>query len=496
MENNNRNWYETPAAANKTENSGHDNQHSGGAYSQIPNYQQGGAQYMQNPYGQNYAWQQPEEPPKKEKKRLEKKPVTMGKLVACMLVMALLGGGIGAGAMYLIGQRNADTAQPGDSITGKNGNAFVPPSFENAQQETAQGGASQNAADSEAPSAGLQLIPPSGSSVSGDSGSIIRAAMSSVVGIDIEQEVFTGNYGYGFGMEGGESTSETVGSGSGVIITMDGYIVTNSHVVSGGETIKVHLEDGTEYTAELIADDSYTDLAVIKIDAENLPAAVLGNSGEMLVCDEVYAIGNPLGVYAGSVSEGIISGLDRIVKIEGVEMTLMQTTAAVNPGNSGGGLFNSRGELIGIVNAKSSGSDVEGLGFAIPIDSAKGIIADMIDLGYVTGRPYLGISMQNISIRTASPGGMNGGFFPFGAFGSYGYVNRVQVANIEAGSAAEQGGMQVNDIIISINGTEVSGSSELSMLLYEYQVGESVTITVQRGTELLDLSIVLGERSN
>ena len=167
----------------------------------------------------------------------------------------------------------------------------------------------------------------------------------------------------------------------------------------------------------------------------------------------------------------------------------------MNPGNSGGGLFNGKGELIGIVNAKSSGTDVEGLGFAIPIDSAKQIIMDLIDLGYVSGRPYLGISMQNISIRTTSNSGNNGSFFPFGSYGSYGYVNRVQVVGIEEGSAAEQAGMQVNDIIVSLGGTEINGSSDLSTLLYEYKVGDTVTITVQRGTELLDLSVTLGERT-
>ena len=337
----------------------------------------------------------------------------------------------------------------------------------------------------------------SGSSTTstGDTGSIIRTCMSSVVGIDIEQEVSNGYAMFGYGQSESGSTSETVGSGSGVIVTSDGYIVTNNHVVEGADAIKVHLEDGTEYPATLIGTDSYTDLAVIKIDATGLPAATLGNSGDMLVCDTVYAIGNPLGVLASSVSEGIISGLDRVIEIEGQEMTLMQTTAAVNPGNSGGGLFNSKGELIGIVNAKSSGTDVEGLGFAIPIDSAKQIIMDLIDLGYVSGRPYLGISMQNISIRTTSNSGNNGSFFPFGSYGSYGYVNRVQVVGIEEGSAAEQAGMQVNDIIVSLGGTEINGSSDLSTLLYEYKVGDTVTITVQRGTELLDLSVTLGERT-
>ena len=452
MENNNWNWYE-----NATPNTGNFN--------------------TQQPAGGNGGGN------KKERKHV----ATWTQLIICMLVMALIGGGIGAGAVYFA---NRDQVKE-EAQLGPNDTVVTPPDAAGAPSGTENG----NSPASQ-PSAGLNMSSGTNQPNGDETGSVIRSCMSSVVGIDIEQEISNGYsmFGYGQQKEDG-TTSETVGSGSGVIVTADGYIVTNNHVVEGGDTIKVHLEDGTEYTATLIGTDSYTDLAVIKIDATNIPAATLGNSGDMLVCDPVYAIGNPLGVLASSVSEGIISGLDRVITVEGQEMTLMQTTAAVNPGNSGGGLFNSRGELIGIVNAKSSGTDVEGLGFAIPIDSAKQIIADLIDLGYVTGRPYLGISMQNISIRTNSNSGNNGGFFPFGSYSTYGYVNRVQVVGIEEGSAAEKGGMKVNDIIVSLGGTEINGSSDLSTLLYEYKVGDTVTITVQRGTELIDLSITLGERT-
>ena len=465
MENNNWNWYEnaTPNAGNNTQ-------------------QPAGSNYNGN-YDGNYGSNS--NGGRKERKR----GVTWTQLIVCMLVMALIGGGIGAGAVYFA-NRNQGNNQ--NALVNSDNNTVI--TTPNANSDPAGNPSGTNGSNSTPPSSGIVMSSGTNTANAGDTGSIIRPCMSSVVGIDIEQEVSAGYPMFGYNSSEG-ATSETVGSGSGVIVTSDGYIVTNNHVVEGADAIKVHLEDGTEYTATLIGTDRYTDLAVIKIDAANLPAATLGNSSDALVCDAVYAIGNPLGVLASSVSEGIISGLDRVIKIDGIEMTLMQTTAAVNPGNSGGGLFNSRGELIGIVNAKRSGTDVEGLGFAIPIDSAKQVITDLIDLGYVTGRPYLGISMQNISIRTGSSSGNNGGFFPFGSYGAYGYVNRVQVMGVEAGSAAEAAGMQVNDIIVSLNGTEINGSTSLSMLLYEYNVGDTVTITVQRGTELIDLSVTLGERT-
>ena len=312
--------------------------------------------------------------------------------------------------------------------------------------------------------------------------SVIQNSMSSVVGIYLSATTI--NYT-------GASEEEDLGSGSGVIITSDGYIVTNNHVVEGGQNIRVCLQDGSEYEATLIGTDSYSDLAVIKIDATGLPAATLGTSSNMTVGDPVFAIGNPLGVLSSSVSQGIISGLDRTINVDGHNMTLMQTDAAVNPGNSGGGLFNANGELIGIVNAKSYGLDVEGIGFAIPMDTAKSIIMDLIDLGYVTGRPYLGISMQDVALRFGSGYSSN----PFFSFGGN-YVTGVQVVAVEEGSPAQNAGLQVNDVIVGLNDQEITGTSQLSALLYEYKVGDTVTISVLRGNETQQLSVTLGSRES
>ena len=312
--------------------------------------------------------------------------------------------------------------------------------------------------------------------------SVIQNSMSSVVGIYLSATTI--NYT-------GASEEEDLGSGSGVIITSDGYIVTNNHVVEGGQNIRVCLQDGSEYEATLIGTDSYSDLAVIKIDATGLPAATLGTSSNMTVGDPVFAIGNPLGVLSSSVSQGIISGLDRTINVDGHNMTLMQTDAAVNPGNSGGGLFNANGELIGIVNAKSYGLDVEGIGFAIPMDTAKSIIMDLIDLGYVTGRPYLGISMQDVALRFGSGYSSN----PFFSFGGN-YVTGVQVVAVEEGSPAQNAGLQVNDVIVGLDDQEITGTSQLSALLYEYKVGDTVTISVLRGNETQQLSVTLGSRES
>ena len=282
-----------------------------------------------------------------------------------------------------------------------------------------------------------------------------------------------------------EGKPQLRGSGSGVIISADGYIVTNNHVVAGAEKLKVYLQDGTEYEAELIGTDSYTDLAVIKIAAENLPAAVLGSSNESMVGDTVYAIGNPLGVLATSVSKGIVSGLDREITLDNKQMTLMQVNASVNPGNSGGGLFNADGELIGIVNSKASGNNVEGIGFAIPMDTAKPVISDLMDHGYVTGRPYIGIVMQNVTFSTGG----------YGFFGG-GYTTHPQIYSIEAGSSAEKAGLKVNDIILAFDGETVNSSSDISAKLYGYKVGDMVTITVQRGSAMIDVTLTLGDRAS
>ncbi|MBQ1203777.1 MAG: trypsin-like peptidase domain-containing protein, partial [Loktanella sp.] len=182
------------------------------------------------------------------------------------------------------------------------------------------------------------------------------------------------------------------GAGSGVIISADGYIITNNHVIDGASKITVRLTTGTEYAATLIGTDSQSDIAVLKVDAAGLPFATIGDSSKLMVGQEVVAIGNPLGELGGSVTNGIVSALDREITVDGQKMRLLQTNAAINPGNSGGGLFNMNGELIAIVNAKSSGEAIEGLGFAIPINYAHEVAQELLKNGYVSGRPAMGIS--------------------------------------------------------------------------------------------------------
>lgn len=225
-----------------------------------------------------------------------------------------------------------------------------------------------------------------------DAASVAAAASDSVVEITTES-VQTGSY---------FNQYVATGAGSGVIISADGYIVTNDHVISGANSIAVRLHDGTTLDAALVATDAKTDLAVIRVQAQGLIPATLGTSADLVVGQPVVAIGNPLGRLGGTVTDGIISAKDRVISIDGEHMTLLQTNAAVNPGNSGGGLFDAQARLVGVVNSKSSGSDVEGLGFAIPIDTARPVIEQLITQGYVSGRPSLGMELVELtSYRSA-----------------------------------------------------------------------------------------------
>lgn len=310
---------------------------------------------------------------------------------------------------------------------------------------------------------------PSASS-SGNAALISAAALETVVEITTESVTynsFMGQY-------------VTEGAGSGVIVSSDGYIATNNHVIDGASSINVTLSNGTEYTAELIASDSKTDLAVIKIDADGLTPAVFGSSSDLSVGESVIAIGNPLGELGGTVTSGIISALDREVTVDGQSMVLLQTDASVSPGNSGGGLFNSNGELIGIVNAKSSGENAEGLGFAIPSDTAKEVVEQLIAFGYVQGRASLGLTLVDINDW------MTANSYRVSTYGVY-------VLSVNEGSAAEKAGFESGDRLVSLNGTEFSTSSELSSMLDEYEIGDTVTFIVSRNRQHHTIEVTLQE---
>ena len=268
------------------------------------------------------------------------------------------------------------------------------------------------------------------------------------------------------------------GAGSGVILTQDGYIVTNHHVIEDANSITVRTRSGDEYNASLVGSDEQSDLAVLKIDATGLTPAVLGDSTTLEVGDLAIAIGNPLGELGGSVTSGIISALDREMTIDGQTMTLLQTDAAVNPGNSGGGLFNANGDLIGIVNAKSSGENVEGIGFAIPISTATDIIDELIANGEVTSRPTLGVSLYNVEDEmTASQLGVDS--------------TGVYIVQIVDGGAADNAGLRSGDRIVSVDSSEVSSASDVRAALNKHKIGESISITVERNGQTQDFDVAL-----
>ncbi|MDR0433770.1 MAG: trypsin-like peptidase domain-containing protein [Gracilibacteraceae bacterium] len=268
------------------------------------------------------------------------------------------------------------------------------------------------------------------------------------------------------------------GAGSGVIVSADGYIATNNHVVANARKITVHLSDGQTHEATLISTDQNTDLAVLKIDAANLTPVVFGDSSQLQVGDLAVVIGNPLGQLGGTVTSGIISALDRSITLENQTMRLLQTDAAVNPGNSGGGLFNSRGDLVGIVVAKSAGSGVEGLGFAIPVNEAKPVLESLMNYGYVKGRVYLGLNLAEVSpftmqFQNAEPG--------------------LYVAAVVANSPADQAGFKPNDRIVRAGDAEINDYADLQAFLRDHAVGDEVTFRVSRDGRETTLRAVLGE---
>ncbi|MDR2132178.1 MAG: trypsin-like peptidase domain-containing protein [Clostridiales Family XIII bacterium] len=266
----------------------------------------------------------------------------------------------------------------------------------------------------------------------------------------------------------------SAGAGSGVVVSADGFIATNYHVVYGARSIAVRLADGTEYAAEIKAVDAKTDLAVLKIGATGLTPAVFGDSSKIAVGDAAIAVGNPLGELGGTVTSGIISALDREITIDGETMSLLQTDAAINFGNSGGGLFNMYGELIGIVNAKSSGSDIEGLGFAIPINIARTVIAQLTENGYVRGRIDTGLTLVDVqNAQTAM-------LYRVNRLGLY--IYRSADVSLKSG-----------DMILAVNDTPIDGLASFNAALKGFSVGDKIKITVFRNGKGVVAEIVLKE---
>ena len=304
---------------------------------------------------------------------------------------------------------------------------------------------------------------------------VAEKAAPSVVEINVKGTVST------YGFFGG--TYETSAAGSGVIISEDGYIITNNHVVEDGSEYTVVTSDGTSYEATLVGTDENSDIAVLKVDATGLTAATIGDSDKLSVGDTAVVIGNPLGTLGGTVTDGIISATNRELTINNRSMNLIQTNAAINSGNSGGGLFDSNANLVGIVNAKdsgttSSGTTIEGLGFAIPINDAMNVAQQLMENGKVTDRATLGVYVSQLDESTNR------------------YQAGLYITDVITNGPAEQAGLQAYDRLVSIDGTEITSYSDLTAVLNKKNVGDTVEVVVERSGQQLSYQVTLSDSSN
>ena len=288
-------------------------------------------------------------------------------------------------------------------------------------------------------------------------------------------------------------TTTSAASGSGFVLSRDGYIATNYHVIesavkNSGVTIQVSFANGDKYDARLVGGEKDNDVAVLKIEAAGLTPVTLGDSSKLVVGEAVYAIGNPLGELTYSLTDGIVSALDRLITTgdngSSATLNVLQTNCAINPGNSGGPLFDSYGNVIGITTAKytqsSSGVSAEGLGFALPINDVKEILADLIEHGYVTGKPYMGVRVDNVSQEAQR----------------YGISAGAVIVSVAEGSCAQKAGLQVNDIITAIDSTAIDSSSALTAALTTgYKAGDTATLTVIRNQQEMKLTITFDEKN-
>lgn len=288
----------------------------------------------------------------------------------------------------------------------------------------------------------------------------------------------TGSVPSGFGQ-----VKETSSSGSGFILSEDGYIATNFHVVEGQQKLEVITNDGTKYNAEYIGGNEANDIALLKVDAKDLPSVTVGSVADMIVGDQVAAIGNPLGELSATLTVGYLSAKDRIVTSDGAQINMLQTDAAINPGNSGGPLFNMYGHVVGITSAKysgttASGATIEGIGFAIPMDDVMNMLDDLRNHGYITGG-YLGVSVSEVGEDASE---------------LYGLPKGVLVREVNPGSCAEKAGIRVQDIIVNLGGFKIENLNDLTRALNKCKGGEEVTVTVYRGGAEKTLTVVLDER--
>lgn len=406
----------------------HNNQYHYGRNSNLPadDYQPSGSSVS------------PEERPRKKQSFFKS---TAAKVIAIVLACAIIGTGCGFGgaALYRSSTRQTVTLQQSDR-------APVTVSVKQVDGQTKM-----------------------------EPAEVYASTVNSVVSINTTATAGTNIFG---------QTVETASAGSGFIISSDGYIVTNYHVVKGATSVKVTLYSGDTYEATVIGGDSDYDVAVIKINASGLPAVTLGNSADVNVGDTVLAIGNPLGELTFSMSQGIVSCCDRAINVDGTPFNMIQVDASINPGNSGGPLVNLYGEVVGIVSAKYSSysnTTVEGLGFAIPISDVQAIITDIIENGQVTGKAYMAIKAGTMTEQMAAQYNID-------------ITEGVFVYSTESGGAGEKAGLQLGDVITKLNDTAITSMTDLTMAKKSYKAGDTVTLTVYRSGEYITLDLTFDQQ--
>lgn len=376
-----------------------------------------------------------EQPPVQEMKSVKKNRMGL-KIAALALACALLGGAVGGGVVWAAGSA---------------------------------GGSATEVNVSSRPATAVAVKSVDGKNAMTDA-EVYAAGVNSVVSINV-----TGTNGTNFFGQ----PVKTASAGSGFVLTRDGYIVTNYHVVKNADTVKVTMYNGDEYDARYVGGDEDYDIAVIKVEASDLPPVTLGDSDKLNVGDHVLAVGNPLGELTFSMSGGMVSSVNRAINVSGTPFNMIQTDASINPGNSGGPMFNQYGEVVGIVSAKYSSysnSAVEGLGFAIPINDVFAMIQDIMTNGYITNKPYLGITGGTMTEQMA-------------AQYRYDIKEGVFVYSVEEGMAAQKAGLQMGDVITKVDNHDIKTMEDLTAVKKQYAAGDTSTLTVYRGGQTITVEL-------
>lgn len=394
---------------------------------------------------------QPARGPVQEMKPVKKNRVGL-KITTLALCCALLGGGVGGGVVW------AAMGRGGDSKT-------------TTQSVPAPGNAPSGGSGGAAPA--VAAAPKVDGQTPLTDKEVYAANVDSVVSINTTGTTVTGS---GFW----QSQQPTKGAGSGFVLTPDGYIATNYHVIGDADTIQVTFYNGDSYDAEVVGGDEDYDIAVIKVEAENLKPVTMGDSTLLSVGDRVLIIGNPLGELTFSMSGGMVSSVNRAIDVEGVPFNMIQTDASINPGNSGGPMFNQYGQVVGIVSAKytqsSSGASAEGLGFAIPINDVAAMIQDIMTNGFITNKPYLGVQAMSMTEQIASQF-------------RYDITQGVFISAVDEGGAADKAGLQMGDVITKVDDHEIKDMADLTIVKKQYSAGDTVTLTVYRQGETQELEL-------